>query len=86
MTLPSLSPPLHDAESDLMRDEAFRHEVSAPSLAASASARAQRSTATCGSGGHDGGFDEVVCSYSLSISLYGRPIIGTSDHAAWEAD
>ena len=30
---------------------------------------------------------EVVCSYSLSTSLYGRPItVGTSDHAAWEAD
>ena len=29
---------------------------------------------------------EVVWSYSLSTSLYGRPInVGTSDHAAWEA-
>jgi hypothetical protein len=30
---------------------------------------------------------EVACSYSLSTSLYGRPItVGTSDYAAWEAD
>ena len=74
------------AERELMSDTAFRHRAWTrlePSLRESTTIDNYLQAAT------DMTADviEVVGSYSLSISLYGKPItVGSSDRAAWDAD
>jgi hypothetical protein len=69
-----------------MRDDAFRHQAWTrlePRLRESTTIDSYLQAAA------DMTADviEVVGSYSLSISLYGKPItVGSSDRAAWEAD